>query len=158
MTRVIVTSLILTLVVPWCGKGQEHGAAMVDICDLAQRPEEYSGKIVRVRGDVSSGWARQGQFITEFTIAQPFGTIRCVADLKVVLPIRVKPKPSFEVRQDESFRKFEDALHGPMMAAATFQGRFESGTKKGSGKVRPSAMKLVLEQVSDVDAHSAPNR
>jgi len=158
MTRVIIVSLILALFAPWCGLGQEQAAEMVDICDLVQRPQEYNGKMVRVRGDVSSGWARQGQLITEFWIAQPFGSTRCIAHLKVVLPVRVKPKLGFEVRQDESFRKFDEALHTAMVTAATFQGRFESGAKKGSGKIRPSAMKLVLEQVSDVEAHWAPNR
>jgi hypothetical protein len=158
MTRVIISGLMLTLVVPWCGKGQETGTALVDICDLARHPEEYSGKIVRVRADVNSGWRRQGQLITEFSIGQLFGSTRCIAHLKVILPARVKPEPGFALRQDEEFRKLDEALHTSKVTTATFQGRFVSGSKKDSGKAQPSAMKLILERVADVKAHSAPSR
>jgi hypothetical protein len=77
----------------------------------------------------------------------------CVSRLKVTLPEKVRPKVDFEVQRDDAFQRLEHALHTAMSVGATFQGRFESGATRASATGGASAMRLVLEQVFDVDAH-----
>lgn len=141
-----------------CAAGQE-AALKVEICDLAQNPKDYAGKMVRVRGQVNSGWTKPGKATGKFTIKQPFSSIRCVAQLVVVLPDKVRPKPDFEVRRDEAFEEFEKALRTSMTIEATFLGQFQSAaTGKQSGAARRAVLTLVLDRVSDVDAHVLYNK
>lgn len=144
-----VLALVLALC---CGAQEPREATNVDICDLVQRPDDYAGKIVRLRADVSSGWTKPERPIAALSIKQPFSSIRCHTELKVVLPERTAHTEGVELRRDDSFRSLEQALHMSMTTTATFQGRFESTAHVKSGKTRQVGMRLVLEAVSDVDA------
>jgi hypothetical protein len=161
--------LILSLFFIAFGTGaQERPVLNADICDLLQSPEQYAGKMVRVKGQVSSGWTKRGRPIEGFSIKQPFSSLRCIAELTVVLPQKAEPKPDFDVRQDASFRKLQEALHTSMTAAGIFQGRFDllgvrgdrkpPATASRTGKMQRVAGRLVLEQVSEVDAHVLYNK
>jgi hypothetical protein len=151
-SRLIAAGLLLL----YCAAGQEKAPLTVEICDLAQSPNEYAGKIVRVRGQVSSGWMKPGKAIKEFTIKQLFSSTRCLAQLPVVLPDRASPKPEFEVRRDEAYERFEKALGSSMTIEATFQGHLQAtGRRNRSGSV---PLRLVLSQIADVDAHVLFNK
>lgn len=149
---------LVILLSTWCGAQQGSSASIVDICDLVQRPGDYVGKIVRVQGDVFSGWARHGHPINEFSIKQPFSSTRCVAQLKIIVPAEAKPGTGTELRRDDAFRRLDEALHASMTITGTFEGKFESSAKTTSTKVRQSALRLVLQQVADVDAHVVYNK
>jgi hypothetical protein len=71
---------------------------------------------------------------------------------------------AFSFFQDESFAKFQDALHKGMNVEATFEGRFDEafvlrdhkrisvGSNKGYGKKHRFGARLVLQRVSEVVA------
>ena len=154
----IVGGALAVLLISQCGGEQDRTVMSVDICDLMHRPGDYLGKIVRVQGEVYSGWSKNERPVAEFSIKQPFSSVRCLAQLKVVLPERVKPSTGVELRRDDAFKKLDQALHTSMTIAATFQGKFESTAKTTAGKLRQSDLRLVLQQVSDVDAHVVYNK
>jgi hypothetical protein len=156
--RLVVPGVLALALALCCGAQEQRAALSVDICDLVQRPDDYAGKIVRLRADVNSGWTKPGRPITGFSIKQPFSSVRCHTQLKVVLPESADHTGSVELRRDDAFKTLEQALHTSMTAAATFQGRFESSATAKSGKARLSGMRLVLEAVSDVDARVVYNK
>ena len=133
----------------------------VNLCDLYQHPEEYSGKIVRVRGGSVGGlWIEN--------IFRDAPTTPCPAymTIVVVFPHQVKPAPGFDLVRDESLAELEQGLHRarPMHIDATYEGRFDPlfvhrdggrfkvghHTQKGYGKNHFYDARIVLHRVSDV--------
>jgi len=126
---------------------QDKATTLLEVCDLIQNPSQNVGRMVRVRGQVSSGWAKPEKVIQSFTIGQLASSTRCIGRISIVLPSYVKPEPSFMLLQDDAFRALESALHSSMSIDATFEGEFRAA------KVRAGRPVLVLSKVSDVDAH-----
>jgi hypothetical protein len=130
------------------------------LCDLYQHPDLYTGKMVRVRGTI----AGNDMWIDAFT-QKPCPSWMSIV---VVFPRQVKPAPDFDLVNDESFKKFEDAMYypRPIHIEATFEGRFDSvvavqdgkRTKvgKGYGKKHEHDGRLVLHRVSEVMAKPLP--
>jgi hypothetical protein len=128
------------------------------LCDLYQHPDQYAGKMVRVRGKI----AGNDMWIDAFT-EKP-----CSSWMSIVLafPDHVRPTPNFDLIKDDSFTKFEDAMYHsrPIHIEATFEGRFDSAitvengkrieTGKGYGKKHQHNGRIVLHRVSDVVARS----
>jgi hypothetical protein len=126
------------------------------LCDLYQHPDQYAGKMVRVRGTI----AGNDMWIDAFTEKS------CSSWMSVVLvfPKQVKPTPDFDLVKDDSFTKFEDAMYHPrpIHIEATFEGRFDSvitvqdGKRttvgKRYGKKHDHDGRIVLHRVSDVVA------
>lgn len=136
--------------------GQEKTPLTVEMCDLAQDPNDYAGKTVRVRGQVNSGWTKPGKSIKGFTIKQLFSSTRCAVQLPVVLAENASARPDFEVRRDEAYARFEKALRSSMTIEATFEGQLQAtGRRIKSGTV---PLRLVLSQVADVDARVLYNK
>lgn len=156
--RLVAEGALALVLALCCGAQEPRKAPNVDMCDLVQRPGDYSGKIVRVRADVNSGWTKPGRPVTGFSIKQPFSSVRCHTQLQVVLPEKAAQTEDVELRRDKAFRSLELALHTSMTTTATFQGRFESTAHVKSGKVRQFGMRLVLQAVSDVDARVVHNK
>ncbi len=151
--------------------GQESSASPVaaTLCDLYQHPEQYAGKMVKVRGGTV------GDLHIEDTLhdshAEP-----CPAYMRIVVvfPDQVRPAPGFELLKDESYRKFSEALHSPspVHIDATYEGRFDpvfvwrdhkrirvgQGNEEGYGKKHEYDGRIVLHQVSDVWAKPLPHR
>src|SRR5271165_6130600 len=73
------------------------------LCDLYQHPEQYTGKLVQVRGTVASN----DLWIDTFS-EKPCPTYMRVL---VVFPDRVKPTPGFDLVRDQSFKEFENAFY-----------------------------------------------
>jgi hypothetical protein len=133
---------------------------------LYQHPEQYAGKMVKVRGTV----AGNDFWIDAFT-EKPCPTYMRII---VVFPDRVKPPPGFDLVRDKSFKEFEDAFYHPrpIHIGATFEGRFDAafywrdqkriavgqGQVKGYGKKHDYDGQIVLRQVSDVVAEPLPRR
>ena len=150
--RLIAVGLLLLC----CAPGQGEEPLTVDFCDLAQSPNAYVGELVRVRGQVSSGWPKPGKAIKAFTINQLFSSTRCGAELSVVPPDRANTSPDLDVRRDEAYERFEKALHSSMTIEATFQGQIKAARRRLRGGTLQ--VRLVLDQVVDVDAHVLYNK
>lgn len=126
------------------------------LCDLYQHPDQYAGKMVRVRGTI----AGNDMWIDAFTEKACSSWMSIV----VVFPNQVKPAPDFDLVKDDSFTTFEDAMYHsrPIHIEATFEGRFDSvvtvqdGKRttagKGYGKKHQHNGRIVLHRVSNVVA------
>jgi hypothetical protein len=161
-------AVLLSCVALCCGQAapQPVGATL---CDLYQRPEEYAGKVVKVRG------ASVGDLRIESTLhdssAKP-----CSAYMRliVVFPDQVKPAPAFQLIRDESYEKLDQALRSPepVHIDATYEGRFDpvfvwrdhKRIRVGQGHAKSHWIKhqydgrIVLRQVSDVWTMRPPHR
>ena len=140
-------------------------AVNTTLCELAQYPEAFNGKMIRVRAS-AMGTKVKDLWIDDFE-QKP----ACSAWIwvEVVLPDQVRPKPGFDTVQDASFEQFVNQIKF-MNVQATFEGRFDvaaarTGRKrhiahfeneKGFGKGSRFGGRIVLNSVSDVVARYLP--
>ena len=125
------------------------------LCELHRHPDQYAGKMIRVRGTI----AGNDMWIDAFT-EKPCPSSMSIV---VVFPNQVKPAPDFDLVKDDSFNKFEEAMYHsrPIHIEATLEGRFDSAVTikngkriegKGYGRKHQHNGRIVLHQVSDVTA------
>lgn len=159
--------LLLTIAFCWAQEAQQPVKAT--LCDLYQRPEEYAGKVIKVRaGSV-------GDLRIENTLHDsPAATCSAYMRLVVVFPDQVKPAPPFQLIRDESYEKLDQALRSPdqVHIDATYEGRFDPAfvwrdhkrIKLGQNHANGYGIKhqydgrIVLRQVSDVWTMRLPHR
>lgn len=139
------------------------------LCDLYEHPEQYAGKMIKVRGG-SVGDLRIENMLHDSPAVKCSAYMRLV----VVFPDQVRPIP-FQLVRDESYKKLSEALHskGPIHIDATYEGRFEPAfvwrngkrirvgqnqIEKGYGNKHQYDGRIVLRQVSDVWAERLPSR
>lgn len=151
-----------------CGQAENQPATMkATLCDLAQHPEQYIGKMVEVRASVAGNDLWIDDFEQKPACPSWMGVI-------VVLPEQVKPRVDFEVVRDDSFSQFFDDLRKGMNVQATFEGRFEAlyiwrnqkqiwigesrEKSKGFGKKGQYGGRIVLHRVSDILARRVPRK
>jgi hypothetical protein len=141
----------------------------VTMCDLFQHPEQYAGKMVRVRAG-SVGDLRLENILHD----SPSEACPAYMRLIVVFPDQVKPAPAFQLVRDESLKELEEALHrgGAIHIDATYEGRFDAAfvwkdhkririsrdEEKGYGKKHEYDGRIVLHQVADIWAKPLPRR
>jgi hypothetical protein len=139
------------------------------LCDLYQHPEQYAGKMIKVRG--GSVGELSIEDLLHDSQSKPCPTYMRII---VVFPDQVKPAPDFQLVQDESYKKLVEALHypGPIHIDATYEGRLDAAfawrdhkrirvgqyAGKGYGKKNEYDGRIVLHQVSDVWAKPLPRR
>lgn len=146
--HVVGIALLGFAAIPFSQGAQERSAPLsVNMCDLVKAPENYAGKMISVHGQVGWGWRRDDKPITEFGIRES----SCMAELTVMLPDAVKPKPAFDAAKDEHFETLEQGLHKGTAIEGTFEGVFEQ-SKKGYGRKHKTKTRLVLERVSNIFA------
>ena len=132
------------------------------LCDLYQHPDQYAGKIVKVRG------GSVGDLRIEYNILHDSHAEPCPTYMRLVVVFRdqIKPAPAFQLIRDESYKKLEEALHStsPIHMDATYKGRFDAAffwrdhkrikvdgsDVKGYGKKHEYDGRIVLHRVSDV--------
>jgi hypothetical protein len=150
--------------------GQEYAKpAQITLCELYSHPEQYNGKMIKVRGGSLSELRIEN-------IVHDLPTEPCPTYMRiiVVLPDQVKPAPDFQLVRDESYKKLQQALHDsvPIRIDATYEGRFDvafvwrdrqrirvgQDEVKGYGKKHEYDARIVLRQVSDVWAMPIPRR
>ena len=155
-----------------CGfvRGQDAAKPVeLTLCSLYQFPEQYAGKMIKVRG-VSVG----GLAIEDLRHDSQAEVCPTYMRIVVVFPDQVRPQPAFHLIRDDSFMKLEDALRsrGPIHIDATYEGRFDAAfawrdhkrirvgdsTKEGYGKNHEYDGRIVLRQVSDVWAKPLPRK
>lgn len=156
----------LVLAVAVVGLAQdERTAVKATLCDLADQPEQFIGKMVEVRASVAGNDLWIDDFEQKPGCSSWMGVI-------LALPEKVNPKPDFDVVRDESFSQLFDSLRKGMNVQATFEGRFEAvyswqnhkqvwitgaeEKSKGFGKKRQYGGRIILHRVSDVLARRVP--
>jgi|SRR5450432_1114828 len=166
------TACACILLLIGCGfvRGQDGVTSTeATLCDLYQFPEQYAGKIIKVRGGSVSGLA-----IDDSRHDSQPAVCPAYMRIVVVVPDQVRPSPTFDLVRDDSYRKLHDALHygGAIHIDATYEGRFDAlfawrdhkrirvgdSTEEGFGKRHEYDGRIVLRQVSDVWAKPLPRR
>ena len=134
----------------------------VTLCDLAEHPERYAGRMVVVRAS---------EIGPEFGI-EDFTNKACSSytPVVVVFPDQVEPTPGFGLVRDEAFNKFFEEVRKGKHVEATYEGRFDVayvwrdhkliyvGSGKGYGKNYKYGARIVLHRLSDVVSHSVTNK
>jgi len=149
----------------WCEN--ESVARKATLCELAQHPEEYIGKMVEVRASVAGNDLWIDDFEQKPACSSWMGVI-------VVLPEQVKPRADFDAVRDDSFSRLFDELRKGKNVQATFEGRFEAvytwtnqkririgegkEKSKGFGKKGQYGGRIVLHRVFDILARPVPRR
>jgi hypothetical protein len=132
------------------------------LCELAQFPNQYTGKMVEVRANVSGSEL----WITDLKECPSFmGVI-------LVMSYQVKPRPSFETMRDDMFNRVFEELGKGKWVVATFEGRFDGvytwknqkqiwiseGKEKftGFGRNGLAGGRIILRRISDILALPLP--
>ena len=166
------TSCACILLLIGCGFVRSQDAAEpieVSLCSLYQFPEQYAGKMIKVRGGSVSGLA-----IEDLRHDSQAEVCPAYMRIVVVFPDQVRPSPAFHLVPDDSYMKLEHALHSrrPIHIDATYEGRFDAAfawrdherirvgdtTEEGYGKNHEYDGRIVLRQVSDVWAKPLPRK
>jgi hypothetical protein len=161
---------LLLVISPLVCRGQvenEPVAVKATLCDLAQHPEQYIGKMVEVRASVAGNDLWIDDFEQKPACPSWMGVI-------LMLPEQMKPKVDFEVVRDEPFNQLFVDLRKGMNVLATFEGRFEAvytwrnqkqiwigegkEKSKGFGKKGQRGGRIVLHRVSDILARPVPRK
>jgi len=139
------------------GHTEEQAASLkVTLCDLAEHPEQYAGKMVAVHA------SEMGR---DFWI-EDFTNKSCAAwtQVVVVYPNQIKPAPGFDLVRDDTFKKFFEEVGKGKNVEATYEGRFDVayvwrdhkrisiGTEKGFGRKGKYGARIVLRSISQVVA------
>ena len=131
MRRIMPWVFVSVFLTSFCAFSRAQGSTQpieATLCDLYQHPDQYVGKMVRVRATI----AGNDMWIDAFTEKACSAWMSIV----VVFPNQVKPAPDFDLVKDNSFTTFEDAVHHsrPIHIEATFEGRFDSVVTVQNGK------------------------
>jgi hypothetical protein len=145
------------------GHADEQGAPIkATLCDLAENPEQYAGKMVAVRASEMG----KDFWIEDFTNR----TCSAYTPVIVVYPDQIKPIPGFNLVRDDAFKKFFEDVRKGMRVEATYEGRFDVayvwrdhkridlGSDKGYGKKHRYGARVVLRRISDVVSRPVPNK
>ena len=172
MKALVSLALGCVFLLPYCAvcTGQNVAKPVeATLCDLYQHPEQYAGKMIKVRGGSVSGLRIEDTLHDSH--AEPCPTYMRIT---VVFPDRINPAPCFQLVQDESYKKLVEGLHykGPIHIDATYEGRFDAAfmwrnhkrirvgqdPEKGYRKKHEYDGRIVLRQVSDVWTYPLPRR
>lgn len=166
-SRVCGLLLVLGVVASRGQTESERATVKATLCDLAQHPEQYIGKMVEVRASVAGNDLWIDDFEQKPACASWMGVV-------LVLPEQVTPKADFEVVRDDPLNQMFDDLRKRMNVQATFEGRFEAvytwtnhkqvwigesqEKPKGFGKKGQYGGRIVLRRVSDIVTRPVPRR
>jgi hypothetical protein len=168
MKRIVLVALVLLpLSLVASGQVENMAPVRVTMCELYKSPERYSGKLVQFRA-VAMGRDLKHLWLDDF--APPQG---CDAYMRViaVLPNAVGSKAEVELVEDLAWRKFTTTLSA-MHVEATFvrvvnpyfvwrehkRIQVTNLVPYAFRKKTAYDARLVLRNVSDVDARQAPRR
>jgi hypothetical protein len=149
----------------------EKRILVTTLCDLAERPQQYAGKVVSVRADFFGKKFGKNSF-EEFWIEDFETSQHCSAYLSIIVvsPDRVRPHPGFDLTKNRALQDFTNSVSKGLRVIATYTGRFDVayvwrnqkriqvGAVAGFGAKGEYDGRIVLRQVSDVIARSVPRK
>ncbi len=163
----IMRLLPLTLILIAGVRGQTNDvlapAVRATLCDLAERPEQYVGKMVKVRASVAGNDLWVDDFEQKPACSSWMGVI-------IALPDQIKPRADLEVVRDDAFSHLFTDLRKGMNVQATFEAVYtwrnqkqvwiseNPEKRKGFGKKGQYGGRIVLHQVSDLLARHLPRK
>lgn len=133
---------------------QKNAPIKATLCELAEQPEKYAGRMVAVHANEMG----KDFWIEDFTNKSCSSWTGVI----VVYPDLVKPAPGFDLLRDDAFNKFFEEVRKRKSVEATYEGRFDVayvwrnhkridvGSDKGYGKKHRYGARIVLRQISDV--------
>ena len=158
-------SLVLYAVLSYGQMDTRDTPLKVTMCDLYEHPEQYAGKIVEVRANVSGNDLALDDFSNKKS---------CSAYMKLhlELPKETTPALGFDLVRGDAYNELREKLHRGMNVIATYEGRFDpvfvwryqkrlkvgEGDDKGYGKNHRYDGRIVLRKVSDILARAVPRR
>ncbi len=158
-------SVVLCSVLSWGQMNTQVSPPKVTMCELYEHPEQYAGKIVEVRANVSGKYLALDDFSNQKS---------CSAYMRIhlELPQETTPATSFELVRGDAYNELLEKLHRGMNVIATFEGRFDplfvwrdqkrvrvgAGTGKGYGRSLRYDGRIVIRKVSDLLARAVPSR
>ena len=165
MKNAYLLSLVLYAVLSYGQIETRDTPLKVTMCDLYEHPEQYAGKIVEVRANVSGNDLALDDFSNQKS---------CSAYMKLhlELPADAKPVATFDLLRDDTYRELCGSLQRGMNVTATFDGRFDpafvwhdqkrtrvaGSNNDGYGKKHRYDGRIVLRKVSDILARPVPGR
>jgi hypothetical protein len=161
-TRQFIMLIVAICIMKAEAVGQFDAPVDASLCDLYERPDDYDGRMVRLRGSLvgHNPWIES---------PAPRSQPTCSAYMRVViaLPEDIEPDPGFDLARDASLAEFIEAQSGPHNIHVTVEGLFVSYISVQDG-VRVRARdpdreldfdgRIVLRGVSDVVAYPIPAR
>ena len=137
-------------------QSQQSTAIKTTLCDLAEHPEQYAGKMVAVHATAMG---------KDFWI-EDFANKSCSSwtQVTVVYPDQIKPDPGFGLVHDDALDKCFEVVRKGTSVEATYEGRFDVayvwrdhkrvsvGTQNGYGKKGKYGARIVLRNISEVVA------
>ena len=157
------SSCFCALVLVFCaamGRGQtdqQSAPIKATLCELAEHPEQYAGKMVAVHANEMG----KDFWIEDFTNKSCSAWTQVI----VVYPDQIRPAPGFDLVRDDAFAKFFEEVRKGRTVEATYEGRFDVayvwrehkridvGSEKGYGKKQHYGARVVLRRISDVVSH-----
>jgi hypothetical protein len=140
--------------------GHAQSTPEVSTCDLYEHPEDFDGKLVKVKANVS--YDREGNFWFEDYSG---GKCNSYASVQLIVPAKVKPQPSFSLEKDKTYYLMLENLNKRRDVIATVVGRFDfayawhdkkkirsTDSVSGFGKKDSYGMRIVLEKVVEFDS------
>ena len=136
---------------------QQSTPVHATLCELAEHPEQYAGKMIAVHAN---------EMGKDFWI-EDFSNKTCSAwtQVMVVYPEQVKPSPGFDLIRDDVFDRFFAEMRKGQNVEATYEGRYDVAyvwrdhkridvtSQKGYGKNHRYGARIVLHRVYDVLSH-----
>jgi hypothetical protein len=161
-----ILMLILFRTPGFCQDDGKSEPIKVTLCELAEKPDQYIGKMVQVRASVMGNDLWIEDFEAKSTCSSWMGIV-------VVLTNDIRPKPDFDTLIDENLKKFFDDFHKGMDVSVNFEGQFEAvytwrdkkqiwineskNKKKGFGKKGDYGGRIILHRISDVLSRPIPS-
>ena len=158
-------SIVLCAVLSYGQMETRDTPLKVTMCQLYEHPEQYAGKMVEVRANVSGNDLGLDDFSNQKSCS-------VYMKLHLELPQKTTPAAGFDMVQGDAYNELLEKLHRGMNVIATYEGRFDplfvwrdqkrvrvgEGSDKGYGKNHRYDGRIVLRKVSDVLARSVPRR
>ena len=160
-------SILTVLTLPHCSFSElqqisASDAISTNLCELAEHPQQFSGKLVSVLATVT------GKDI----LIDDFDGAPCSAYLMIVAvyPDAVKPPPGFEFQHDDSSAFFDKEVRTGKNVEATFIGRFDVsyvwqnhvrvkvGKERGYGPKDQYGARIVLHRIANVTSRPRPRK
>jgi len=134
------------------GAGTEDDPIRTTVCDLSSNPEDYEGKFVAVRADVTG---------YDMLVGSPTGACSASMRISAVFPEQLEPATDVHLIRDEPFYTLFQRMRHALRVEATLEGRFETGftrqannqielSGRENGQGQHSAGLLILHRVSSV--------
>jgi hypothetical protein len=121
------------------------GVKKTTLCELAKHPDQFAGHFVSVRAWVGG---RKDVSLLDTNPSRDCPPLVVILEL----PKHIKPPAPFYLEEDDTYKRYTQALKQRTHIEATFEGRFDYVPRKSSFGYKGRAnMRIVLHRITDLD-------